>query len=69
MTAISSHVIREIARDCKSGDGNFWLVYAGNNEIIGPFGAGTVFGQRAPSLATVRSILALNKTSVGQMLA
>jgi tetratricopeptide (TPR) repeat protein len=69
MTAINSHVIREIARDCQSREGDFWLVYAGNNEVIGPFGAGTIFGRRAPSLATVRGILALKKTRLGQMLA
>ena len=69
MTAINSHVIRQIARDCEPGEGDFWLVFAGNNEVIGPFGAGTVFGQQAPGLATVRFILALKATRVGQLLA
>ena len=44
MVAINSHVIREIARDCVPRQGDFWLVFAGNNEVIGPYGAGTVFG-------------------------
>jgi len=69
MTAINSHVIRLIARDCAPREGDFWLVYAGNNEVIGPFGAGTIFGRQAPNLATVRSVLALKTTRVGQWLA
>jgi tetratricopeptide (TPR) repeat protein len=67
MTAINSHVIRQIARDCKPLQGDFWLVYAGNNEVIGPYGAGTIFGRQAPSRATVRLILALKSTRVGQL--
>jgi len=67
MTAINSHVIRQIARGCKPLHGDFWLVYAGNNEVIGPFGAGTIFGRQAPSRATVRLILALKTTRVGQL--
>lgn len=68
MTAINSHVIRQIARDCQSREGDFWLVFAGNNEVIGPFGAGTVFGRQSPSRATVRTTLALKRTRVGQLL-
>lgn len=67
MTAISSHAVRQIARDCAPRQGDFWLVYAGNNEVIGPFGAGTIFGRQAPRRATVRSILALKRTRVGQL--
>jgi tetratricopeptide (TPR) repeat protein len=69
MTAINSHVIRLIARDCAPREGDFWLVYAGNNEVIGPFGAGTVFGRQAPNLTVVRSVLGLKTTRVGQWLA
>ena len=68
MTAINSHVIREIARDCAPAAGDCWIIYAGNNEVIGPFGAGTVFGRQAPGLAWVRASLALKKTRLGQLL-
>jgi tetratricopeptide (TPR) repeat protein len=69
MTAINSHVVRLIARDCAPREGDFWLVYAGNNEVIGPFGAGTVFGRQVPNLTLVRFVLALKTTRVGQWLA
>jgi len=69
MTAINSHVIRQIARDCRPCAGDFWLVLAGNNEVIGPYGAGTVFGRPGLGLAAVRLNLALQTTRVGQWLA
>jgi len=69
MTAINSHVIREIARDCRHCDGDIWLIYAGNNEVVGPFGAGSVFGAQAPAAFTVRLALAAKSFRLGQLLA
>jgi tetratricopeptide (TPR) repeat protein len=68
-TAINSHVILPIARECAAHDGDLWVIYAGNNEMVGPFGAATVFGSRAPPLRYVRLVLAFQKTRVGQLLA
>ena len=68
ITAINSHVILPIARDCARREGDLWVVYMGNNEMVGPFGAGTVFGQKAPPLGFVRSVLALKTTRIGQLL-
>ena len=60
MTAINSHVILPIARECARRDGDLWIIYMGNNEMVGPFGAGTVFGfARTGSMALVRAELAL----------
>ena len=68
MTAINSHAIREIARDSQSRSGDIWLIYAGNNEVVGPFGAGTVFTKPGMSLASIRAKLALDKLRTGQLL-
>jgi tetratricopeptide (TPR) repeat protein len=68
MTAINSHALREIARECARLEGNLWLVYTGNNEYYGPFGAGTVFGTAAPPLWWARAQLALQRTRLGQWL-
>jgi tetratricopeptide (TPR) repeat protein len=68
MTAINSHVIREIARDCARRQGDFWVVYMGNNEVVGPFGAGTIFGRQTPGLAFVRASLLVKSTRLGQWL-
>jgi tetratricopeptide (TPR) repeat protein len=67
MAAINSHVVREIARDCAAREGDFWVVYMGNNEVIGPFGAGTIFGREAPNRAVIRLTLALGQTRLGQL--
>jgi tetratricopeptide (TPR) repeat protein len=68
MIAINSHVILPIARECAGHKGDLWIVYMGNNEMVGPFGAATVFGQKAPPLALVRLNLAIQHTRVGQLL-
>jgi len=68
MTAINSHAILPIARECARHQGDLWILYMGNNEMEGPFGAGTVFGARAPRLGLIRTSLALKTTKVGQAL-
>ncbi len=68
ITAINSHAILPIARECARQQGDFWIVYMGNNEMVGPFGAASVFGAQAPPLWTVRLSLALQKTRAGQWL-
>jgi tetratricopeptide (TPR) repeat protein len=67
-TAINSHVIVPIARECAHYQGDLWIIYMGNNEMIGPFGAATVFGAKAPPWPVVRLGLALQTTRVGQLL-
>ena len=66
--AINSHVLLPIARECAKHEGDLWIVYMGNNEMIGPYGAGTVFGEKAPGLGFVRTVLALKTTRVGQLM-
>ena len=68
ITAINSHVILPIARECAKHDGDLWVVYMGNNEMIGPYGAGTVFGDQAPGLGSVRAAVALKNTRLGQLM-
>jgi tetratricopeptide (TPR) repeat protein len=65
-TAINSHVVLPIAREAADQQGDLWLVYMGNNEVIGPFGAATVFSRAAPPLPIVRATLALKRTRLGQ---
>jgi tetratricopeptide (TPR) repeat protein len=68
MIAINSHAILPIARECAGHAGDLWIVYMGNNEMVGPFGAATVFGRKAPPLGVVRLDLAIQRTRVGQLL-
>lgn len=66
-TAINSHVILPIARECAQHDGDLWIVYMGNNEMVGPFGAATVFGAQSPPRNYVRLSLAVQRTRIGQL--
>jgi tetratricopeptide (TPR) repeat protein len=68
MTGINSHVILPIAHDCAREHGDVWVIYMGNNEVVGPFGRGTVFGRQAPSLGVIRASIALKATRIGQLL-
>src|SRR5208282_1505173 len=68
MTAIDSSTILPIARECARHQGDLWLIYMGNNEMVGPFGAETSYGLRAPSLGVIRTLLAIKATRTGQLL-
>jgi tetratricopeptide (TPR) repeat protein len=68
ITAINSHVILPIARECSRQSGDLWLVYMGNNEMVGPFGAATVFGWQAPPIRLIRAQLELKRFRLVQWL-
>src|SRR5208337_748183 len=65
--AIDSSAILPIARDCALHQGDLWVVYMGNNEMVGPFGAETSYGLRSPSLGVIRTVLAIRCTRIGQL--
>jgi len=69
MTAINSHAILPIARECARHQGDIWVLYMGNNEFVGPFGPSTVFGPQLPPLSLIRLNLALKQTRLGQLVA
>jgi tetratricopeptide (TPR) repeat protein len=66
VTAIDSHVILPIARECAVHEGDLWIVYMGNNEMVGPFGAATVFGRQAPPWPYARLATSLQTLRLGQ---
>lgn len=68
MTAINSLVVTEIARDCAAHEPDLFVVYMGNNEVVGPFGPSTVFQQWSPNQALIRTSLRVKSTRAGQWL-
>jgi len=58
MTAINSHVVLEIAQEAARREPDLFLVYLGNNEVVGPFGPGTTFQRFTPPRTLIR--LAVN---------
>ena len=68
MTAVNSHVVRQIAAECANHDPDLLLVYMGNNEVVGPFGPGTIFKQFSPNLTLLRASMWLKTTCTGQLM-
>jgi tetratricopeptide (TPR) repeat protein len=68
MTAINSHVMVPLARECARREGDIWVIYMGHNEMTGPFGATAVLGPQVPPRTAVRAMLALRATRTGQWL-
>jgi tetratricopeptide (TPR) repeat protein len=66
MTAINSLVVRGIASDCAAHEPDLFVIYMGNNEVVGPYGPGTVFQQWSPNQALIRASLGVKSTRVGQ---
>lgn len=69
ITAVNSHVVRGIAWDCAALEPDLFLVYEGNNEVIGPFGPAGVFTPFLRSEAAVRAAVAMKSTRSGQWIA
>jgi len=68
VTAMNSHAILPMAEECAKHEGDLWIIYMGNNEMVGPFGATTVFGARAPPWWQVRTGLVIQRLRLGQLL-
>ena len=68
MTAINSHAILPIARDCVPFKGDVWVLYMGNNEVVGPFGPSSAFGSQSPPLSVIRASVAAKRMRLAQML-
>jgi tetratricopeptide (TPR) repeat protein len=66
ITAINSHVVVPVARECSHLSPDIFIVYLGNNEVIGPFGPGTVFSHFS-TLWFVRLRIFLSSTRLGQL--
>ena len=55
MTAINSHVVLPIARECPDRQPDLFIINLGNNHVDGPIGAGTIFA-RSKSQASLGMI-------------
>ena len=68
VTGINSHAAREAVLDSLRYEPDLLLIYCGNNEVVGPFGPGTVFQSGTPGLRTIRLRLGLSRLRIGQAL-
>lgn len=67
VTAINSHVTRQIAADCAKLQPDLFVVYEGHNEVIGPFGPAGVFAPFFRSESALQLASALKRTRTGQL--
>src|ERR1017187_9393662 len=66
--AINSHVLLPIARGLANQRPDLFIIYSGNNEVVGPYGPGTALTSSAMSLPVIRSSIFARSTRLGQLL-
>ena len=68
IAAVNSHVLLPAVRDLAGHNPDLFIFYIGNNEVVGPYGAGTALTRPGGSLALIRGAIFLNSTRLGQLL-
>lgn len=66
--AVNSHVLLPIAKDLASQRPDLFIIYSGNNEVVGPYGPGTALTSSNMSLPVIRASIFLRSTRIGQLL-
>jgi tetratricopeptide (TPR) repeat protein len=65
--AINSHVMLPIAKGLADQHPDLFIIYSGNNEVVGPYGPGTVLTPAGMSIPLIRSSILLRSTRIGQL--
>ncbi|MBN1411430.1 MAG: tetratricopeptide repeat protein [Spirochaetales bacterium] len=68
IAAVNSHALFPIAENCTSLSPDLYIIYAGNNEVIGPYGPSTVFTAFSQNLSLIRFGLSLKSLRTGQII-
>jgi tetratricopeptide (TPR) repeat protein len=68
MVALNSHVSVMIAREIAGYHPDLYLVYAGSNEVVGPYGPGTVLTNSSMNRAVIRASIMARSSRIGQLL-
>src|SRR5579862_4761113 len=66
--AINSHVLLPIAEGLAKQKPDLFIIYSGNNEVVGPYGPGTALTSSSMSLPVIRASIFVNSTRIGQLL-
>ena len=66
--AINSHVVLQIAKGLADQKPDLVIIYSGNNEVVGPYGPGTMLTSVGMSLPVVRSDIFFRSTRIGQLI-
>lgn len=68
MVAINSHVSLVMARELAKYKPDLFLVYAGSNEVVGPYGPGTVLTASSMSMPIIHASIFARSLRIGQLL-
>ena len=66
--AINSHVVLPIAAGLASQQPDLFIIYSGNNEVVGPYGGGTMLTSAGMSMPLARASMLYHSTRIGQFL-
>ncbi len=66
--AINSHVLLPIAKGLAEQRPDVFIIYSGNNEVVGPYGPGTALTSSGMSLPVIRGSIFVRSTRIGQLL-
>ena len=66
--AINSHVLLPIAEGLSKQKPDLFIIYSGNNEVVGPYGPGTALTSSSMLLPLIRASIFANSTRIGQLL-
>src|ERR1700739_4688736 len=66
--AINSHVLSPIAEGLSRQKPDLFILYSGNNEVVGPYGPGTALTSSSMKMPVIRASIFARSTRVGQLL-
>jgi tetratricopeptide (TPR) repeat protein len=69
IVAVNSHVVYQVARELSGFEPDLFVVYAGNNEVVGPYGPGCAYLSQMPPLWVIRASVFVRSTRTGQLIA
>lgn len=68
LTAINSHVVRILSEELVRYEPDAAVIYLGNNEMVGPYGPGSIFHAGFRSQGWIRASILLRRTRLGQLM-
>jgi tetratricopeptide (TPR) repeat protein len=69
IVAINSHAVYQIAKEVAELEPDLFVIYMGNNEVVGPFGPGSVNRSTQFPLPLIRASIWTAQTRIGQLAA
>jgi hypothetical protein len=68
MTSVNSHVVYAVAQSIPDNSADFAVILMGNNEVVGPYGPGTLNQNFLTNISVIRGLQALKRTRIWQAL-